>query len=111
VKFHPTPLHGAYTIELEKRGDDRGFFARFFCQKEFEAAGVPMPIVQINNSLSAKAGTLRGMHYQLAPAAEIKVVRCIRGARSCSCGKSSTGSAMRTRKVSSIATSSPTTSC
>ena len=76
----PTPLHGAYTIELEKRGDDRGFFARFFCQKEFEAAGVPMPIVQINNSLSAKAGTLRGMHYQLAPAAEIKVVRCIRGA-------------------------------
>jgi len=80
VKFHPTPLHGAYTIELEKRGDDRGFFARFFCQKEFEAAGVPMPIVQINNSLSAKAGTLRGMHYQLAPAAEIKVVRCIRGA-------------------------------
>ncbi|WP_347337443.1 dTDP-4-dehydrorhamnose 3,5-epimerase [Bradyrhizobium jicamae] len=80
VKFHPTPLHGAYTIELEKRGDDRGFFARFFCQKEFEAAGVPMSIVQINNSLSAKAGTLRGMHYQLAPAAEIKVVRCIRGA-------------------------------
>jgi dTDP-4-dehydrorhamnose 3,5-epimerase len=80
VKFHPTPLHGAYTIELEKRGDDRGFFARFFCQKEFEAAGVPMTIVQINNSLSAKAGTLRGMHYQLAPAAEIKVVRCIRGA-------------------------------
>ena len=79
MKFHPTPLHGAYTIELEKRGDDRGFFARFFCQKEFEAAGVPMPIVQINNSLSAKAGTLRGMHYQLAPAAEIKVVRCIRG--------------------------------
>ena len=80
MKFHPTPLHGAYTIELEKRGDDRGFFARFFCQKEFEAAGVPIPIVQINNSLSAKAGTLRGMHYQLAPAAEIKVVRCIRGA-------------------------------
>ena len=54
MKFHATPLHGAYTIELEKRGDDRGFFARFFCQKEFEAAGVPMPIVQINNSLSAK---------------------------------------------------------
>jgi len=80
VKFHATPLHGAYTIELEKRGDDRGFFARFFCQNEFAAAGVPMPIVQINNSLSAKAGTLRGMHYQLAPAAEIKVVRCIRGA-------------------------------
>jgi dTDP-4-dehydrorhamnose 3,5-epimerase len=80
MKFHPTPLLGAYTIELEKRGDDRGFFARFFCQREFEAAGVPTSVVQINNSLSAKAGTLRGMHYQLPPAAEIKVVRCIRGA-------------------------------
>jgi len=80
VKFHPTPLVGAYTIELEKRGDDRGFFARLFCQREFAEAGVPMSIVQINNSLSAKAGTLRGMHYQLPPAAEIKVVRCIRGA-------------------------------
>ncbi len=65
MKFHPTPLLGAYTIELEKRGDDRGFFARFFCQREFEAAGIPMSIVQINNSLTANAGTLRGLHYQL----------------------------------------------
>lgn len=80
MKFYKTPLEGAYTIELDKRGDDRGFFARLFCQREFEAAGVPMSAVQINNSLSAKAGTLRGMHYQLPPAAEIKVVRCIRGA-------------------------------
>ena len=80
MKFHATPLKGAYTIELEKRGDDRGFFARFFCEKEFEAAGIAFPIVQINNSLTEKAGTLRGMHYQLPPAAEIKVVRCIRGA-------------------------------
>ncbi|MFC4844737.1 dTDP-4-dehydrorhamnose 3,5-epimerase [Bradyrhizobium sp. GCM10023182] len=80
MKFHKIPLDGAYTIELEKRGDDRGFFARLFCQREFETAGVPMSAVQINNSLSAKAGTLRGMHYQLPPAAEIKVVRCIRGA-------------------------------
>jgi dTDP-4-dehydrorhamnose 3,5-epimerase len=80
MKFHPAPLQGACTIELEKRGDDRGFFARVFCQNEFATAGIPMPIVQINNSLSAKAGTLRGMHYQLPPAAEIKVVRCIRGA-------------------------------
>jgi dTDP-4-dehydrorhamnose 3,5-epimerase len=79
MKFHPTPLVGAYTIELEKHGDDRGFFARVFCQREFEAAGAATPIAQINNSLSAKAGTLRGMHYQLPPAAEIKVVRCIRG--------------------------------
>ena len=80
MKFHPTPLAGAYTIELEKRGDDRGFFARFYCQREFNAVGIHMPIVQINNSLSAIAGTLRGMHYQLPPAAEVKLVRCIRGA-------------------------------
>src|ERR1700687_4769186 len=80
MKFHPTPLLGASTIELEKRGDDRGFFARFFCQREFEAAGIPMSVVQINISHSAKAGTLRGMHYQLPPAAEIKVVGCVSGA-------------------------------
>jgi dTDP-4-dehydrorhamnose 3,5-epimerase len=80
MKFHQTSLPGAYTIELEKRGDDRGFFARLYCQREFETAGIPTPVVQINNSLTARAGTLRGMHYQLPPAAEIKVVRCIRGA-------------------------------
>jgi len=80
MKFHATPLSGAYTIELDKRGDDRGFFARFFCRSEFEAAGLPFLVVQVNNSLTGKAGTLRGMHYQLPPAAEIKVVRCIRGA-------------------------------
>ena len=67
-------------IELEKRGDDRGFFARFFCEHEFAAAGLATRFVQINNSVSAKRGTLRGMHYQLAPAAEVKVVRCLRGA-------------------------------
>jgi dTDP-4-dehydrorhamnose 3,5-epimerase len=80
MKFYPTPLDGAYTIELEKRGDDRGFFARLYCQHEFKSAGIPTEVVQINNSLSAKAGTLRGMHYQLPPAAETKIVRCIRGA-------------------------------
>ena len=79
MKFHQTPLHGAYLIELEKRGDDRGFFARFFCEREFEKAGLVNKFVQVNNSLSGKAGTLRGMHYQLAPAAEVKVVRCVRG--------------------------------
>lgn len=80
MKFLPTPLNGAYTIELEKRGDDRGFFARFFCEKEFAQAGLETHFVQINNSLSGKKGTLRGMHYQLPPAAEVKVVRCLRGA-------------------------------
>ena len=67
MKFHTTPLEGAYTIELEKRGDDRGFFARFFCEKEFGAAGLETRFPQINNSLSATKGTLRGMHYQLPP--------------------------------------------
>ncbi len=79
MQFHPTPLDGAYTIELDKRGDERGFFARFFCEKEFANAGVKNQFVQINNSLSADKGTLRGLHYQLAPKAEMKVVRCIRG--------------------------------
>ena len=80
MKFHASPLKDAYTIELEKRGDDRGFFARFFCRDEFGAAGLVTQFVQVNNSLSARKGTLRGLHYQLAPAAEVKVVRCIRGA-------------------------------
>ena len=56
VESAPTKLKDAYTIELDKRGDERGFFARFYCQNEFQAAGVPTPVVQINNSLSAKAG-------------------------------------------------------
>ncbi|HXI88173.1 MAG TPA: dTDP-4-dehydrorhamnose 3,5-epimerase [Parvularculaceae bacterium] len=80
MKFHQSPLSGAYTIELEKRGDDRGFFARFFCTEEFAAHGLARSFAQINNSLTGKKGTLRGMHYQLPPSAEVKVVRCIRGA-------------------------------
>jgi dTDP-4-dehydrorhamnose 3,5-epimerase len=79
MKFHGAPLAGAYTIELEKRGDDRGFFARLFCENEFSKAGLTPKFVQVNNSLSAKKGTLRGMHYQLPPRAEVKVVRCVRG--------------------------------
>jgi len=78
--FHKTPVADARVIELEKRGDDRGFFARYFCEKEFAAEGLETRFVQANNSLSAKKGTLRGMHYQLAPAAEVKVVRCLKGA-------------------------------
>ena len=80
MQFNPTSLKGAYVIDLEKRGDDRGFFARFYCENEFNDAGLETHFVQINNSLSAKKGTLRGMHYQLPPAAEVKVVRCIKGA-------------------------------
>jgi dTDP-4-dehydrorhamnose 3,5-epimerase len=78
--FYETPLKGAYTIELEKRGDDRGFFARFFCTEEFSKQGLSHSFAQINNSLTGKKGTLRGMHYQMMPSAEIKVVRCISGA-------------------------------
>jgi dTDP-4-dehydrorhamnose 3,5-epimerase len=78
--FTETPLAGAFVVDLEKRGDERGFFARAFCEREFADRGLPGRFVQINESLSAKRGTLRGMHYQLAPKAETKVVRCIRGA-------------------------------
>lgn len=80
MKFTPLPLPGAYLIDLEKRGDDRGFFARFFCGDEFAQHGLITQFKQINTSLTAKRGTVRGMHYQLPPAAEVKVVRCIHGA-------------------------------
>lgn len=78
--FTETPLPGAFVIDLERRGDDRGFFARAFCEREFAAHGLATRFVQMNDSLSAQKGTLRGMHYQLAPRAETKVVRCVRGA-------------------------------
>lgn len=79
MKFFETPLAGAYVIELEKIGDERGFFARAFCQREFAKHDLAREIVQVNNSLAERKGTLRGMHYQLAPKAETKMVRCIRG--------------------------------
>jgi dTDP-4-dehydrorhamnose 3,5-epimerase len=79
VIFKETPLAGAWVIDLEKRGDGRGFFARSFCEKEFGTHGLATRFVQVNDSLSAQKGTLRGMHYQLPPKAETKVVRCIRG--------------------------------
>ncbi len=80
MKFHELPVQGAFLIELEKFGDSRGFFGRAFCRNEFADHGLATEFVQVNNSLSADKGTLRGMHYQLAPHAETKVVRCIRGA-------------------------------
>jgi len=79
MRFVPTPLEGAFVIELDKREDERGFFARLFCESEFAAAGLDTRFVQINNSLSRDKGTLRGMHYQLGEAGEVKVVRCVRG--------------------------------
>jgi len=78
--FNPTPLAGAYLIELERKGDERGFFARAFCEHEFQAHDLVSHFCQVNNSFSVHKGTLRGLHYQLAPMAETKLVRCIRGA-------------------------------
>ncbi len=78
--FIEAPLAGAFLLDLEKRGDERGFFARAYCEREFATHGLSTRFVQINNSLTALKGTLRGMHYQLAPKAETKLVRCVRGA-------------------------------
>jgi dTDP-4-dehydrorhamnose 3,5-epimerase len=78
--FTAAPISGAFLIDPEKHGDDRGFFARAFCEREFAAHQLVTRFVQVNNSQSARMGTLRGMHYQLAPKAETKLVRCIRGA-------------------------------
>ncbi|MGQ9570723.1 MAG: dTDP-4-dehydrorhamnose 3,5-epimerase, partial [Thermodesulfovibrionales bacterium] len=78
--FKETNLNCAFVIELEKRVDERGFFARAWCKKEFEAHGLVANIVQSNVSFSKKAGTLRGMHYQVAPFEETKLIRCVKGA-------------------------------
>ena len=80
MDFHQTALKDAYLIELNRLGDERGFFARAFCRNEFAEVGLVTNFVQVNNSLSSTRGTLRGMHYQLAPHSETKLVRCIRGA-------------------------------
>lgn len=80
MKFTETPLSGSYLIDLEPRQDERGFFARYFCEQEFAAHGLNSHWVQINNSLNKEAGTLRGLHFQYAPHAEVKLVRCIQGA-------------------------------
>lgn len=78
--FHETRLKGAFIIEPERLEDKRGSFARTFCQEEFEARGLNPRVVQCNISFNKKKGTLRGMHYQIAPYQEAKLVRCTRGA-------------------------------
>lgn len=78
--FTETILKGSYVIDLEPRGDSRGWFARTYCKNEFAAIGHDKEWVQLNHSFSSQKGTLRGMHYQLPPHAEIKMVRCIAGA-------------------------------
>jgi dTDP-4-dehydrorhamnose 3,5-epimerase len=78
--FTETKLKGAYVIDLERREDARGFFARAFCQHEFEAHGLKPVIAQANVAHNHQKGTVRGMHFQIPPAAETKLVRCTRGA-------------------------------
>jgi len=80
VKFTKLELRDAYLVELEKRGDQRGFFARLFCQDEFEEHGLVADMVQANVSFSKVKGTLRGLHYQDEPFAETKYIRCVKGA-------------------------------
>ena len=78
--FTKTPLKGSYVVELEKHEDERGYFARTFCAKEFAALGLPSEISQCSLSYNKRKGTLRGLHYQAAPHEETKLVRCIQGA-------------------------------
>jgi dTDP-4-dehydrorhamnose 3,5-epimerase len=80
VLFAETSLPGAFVIDLERREDDRGFFARTFCQNEFAEHGLKPVIAQANVASNRHRGTLRGMHFQFPPAAETKLVRCTRGA-------------------------------
>ncbi len=77
--FTETKLAGAFVIEVERRADQRGFFARTYCQQEFEAHGLNTQVVQCNVSFNKGKGTLRGMHYQAPPFAEAKLVRCTSG--------------------------------
>lgn len=78
--FTETKLKGAFIIDLEPIQDERGFFARTWCKKEFEAHGLNPNLVQCNTSFNRKKGTLRGMHYQTAPYEEAKLIRCTMGA-------------------------------
>ena len=77
--FKETELLGAYIIKLQRIDDERGFFARSWCEREFRAHGLDHKIVQCNISFNKKRGTLRGMHYQVDPDAETRLVRCTNG--------------------------------
>ena len=78
--FLETKLEGAFILDVDRREDNRGFFARVFCQREFAAHGLKPLIAQANVAFNKKRGTVRGMHFQFPPAAETKLVRCTRGA-------------------------------
>jgi dTDP-4-dehydrorhamnose 3,5-epimerase len=80
VIFTPTALSGAVVVELDRREDERGFFARSFCRREFEAQGLDPCVAQCNVSFNRRRATLRGLHWQAAPHGEVKLVRVTRGA-------------------------------
>jgi dTDP-4-dehydrorhamnose 3,5-epimerase len=80
VVFTETQLPGAYIIEPERREDARGFFARVWCQRELDEHGLSTRVAQVNVAFTPRRGGLRGLHYQLAPRREVKVVRCTMGA-------------------------------
>jgi dTDP-4-dehydrorhamnose 3,5-epimerase len=80
MKFSELPLKGAYIVDIEPHQDERGFFARTFCKDEFSKYGLVDDFQQCNVSFNHRRGTLRGMHYQIKPFEEIKLIRCTRGA-------------------------------
>jgi dTDP-4-dehydrorhamnose 3,5-epimerase len=79
MEFCPTKLAGVFEVRIERKVDERGFFARTWCQEEFTAKGLSSRIVQCSVSFNDRRGTLRGMHYQVEPHEECKLVRCTRG--------------------------------
>jgi dTDP-4-dehydrorhamnose 3,5-epimerase len=79
MRFTPTELAGVVVVDFEPLADERGFFARSFCRDEFAAHGLRTDVIQCNVSFNRRRGTLRGMHFQVAPLAEAKLVRCTRG--------------------------------
>ena len=79
MNFFETKLRGSYVVELSPVSDERGWFARYFCKDEFRKIGHDAEWVQMNHSFTSKAGSLRGMHFQLRPHREIKLVRCVEG--------------------------------
>lgn len=79
MKFTPTPVQGAFVIDVNRIGDSRGYFGRLWCEHEMREQGLVSDIKQSNVGFSPQAGTLRGLHYQTPPHQEVKIVRCTRG--------------------------------
>ncbi|NND33202.1 MAG: dTDP-4-dehydrorhamnose 3,5-epimerase [Saprospiraceae bacterium] len=80
MHINATEIKGVYTIDVDPFEDNRGWFARLYCRREFAAVGLHEDYVQVNQSVTHRKGSIRGMHYQLPPHAEVKLVRCLRGA-------------------------------